>query len=312
MFIIKKLPATWADFLSLIPENEDIVMKGRKIKAIKLRNEGRPYWVFIWHTADGIQIRQGSGSQYRTPYHNNCWGVACSDTYNQMLLFTKKFDNNQPKKTVKRICHLGTEIELEGPVCKPDNKIVHSSHCDGSVADGGCEIVTNHYPMNKWRLKDIKAVLDYAKEKGCKAGKTAGQHIHISHPAIVKVINFWSRVCTDNNPIYEFFAGISARNRTNYGFGGGSYRNQLSTFGTFEFRMFESTNHPEIIYKRMILMKWFTDYIIEKGNINTMFVDMPKKIKDIVYLLNNHEDNKHLYGYSKDKINNLLTACSWN
>lgn len=181
--------------------------------------------------------------------------------------------------------------------------LIHDIGTDGSVRGMGPEIRFNHPSLSKWKIKDIRNIMKDMTDAGFTAGDSAGQHVHISHPKIILAI----RKCEqDIKGMNDFLKPISCRHTERYGMNSNIIRNQFSTFGTLEIRVWESTTNPELFRKRAKFANDLVKCLIKPGvNYKNIWHRMPESmIKDYVDML--YTENDHVYGMSVNKCLNKL------
>lgn len=221
--------------------------------------------------------------------------------YEDKLKVTDFFDIDRLPKKRGAKNELGSELELEGSNTDWPKKFIHimSSNnlvdnvgTDGSVAKKGTEIRFAHPELPGWNLSAIRCIMRLAKENGFGAGPTAGQHVHISHPKILKALfKFEFNLDLMN----EFFKPISCRQTARYGLNNDLYRNQYSEFGTLEIRCWESTTNPVLFRKRIVFAKMFVDYLISDEPIEKIWTKMPIKMAKL-YVDMLFTENPHSFG----------------
>lgn len=196
---------------------------------------------------------------------------------------------------------LGVELELE---CKSDSEeiptIVKNSELVQEVGydctlDNGREIRFRHPTLKGWKNQEIKSVLKAMEKNGFVQAKTAGMHIHVSGPKVEKVA---CRARSNLDDVQTVLLPISARNNPNgYWFTDtAAARNQFSTFGTVEFRVWESTTNTKIFKDRLLVAKAFYRFLLKDDPITDFFKKMPKYAKAAYLRLLNDKNNPHLYG----------------
>lgn len=217
----------------------------------------------------------------------------------------------------------GVELELESEDIisntikdRLQNKhkdLIYDVGGDGSVY-GGNEIRFRHPQMKGWKLNKIKEILDDAKEIGMKSEYgTAGMHIHISHPAIDKVVNKFSNHFIDmQNILYP----ISCRTQkigklkdrdAHYGLGGDIWRDQRRDFKTIELRVWKATTDPHVFLARLHIARALVRYLASDKPVSTegffQFINKNEK-RDYKFLLNT--ENPHEFGFSAKVMNCMM------
>lgn len=233
--------------------------------------------------------------------------------YEDKLKIDDFFDIDRfPKKRGAKN-ELGSELELEGSNTEWPKKFVHimlSNRLvdgvgkDGSVAKKGTEIRFAHPELPGWNLSAIRSIMRLAKENGFGAGPTAGQHVHISHPKILKALfKFEFNLDLMN----EFFKPISCRQTDRYGLNNDLYRNQYSDFGTLEIRCWESTTNPVLFRKRIVFAKMFVDYLVGDEPIEKIWTKMPIKMAKL-YVDMLFTENPHKFGGDQKDVLKKLSG----
>lgn len=225
---------------------------------------------------------------------------------------TKKFPTKRQGKN-----ELGTELELEGTNHNWPDKFMPKMNLkslvaevgrDGSVARNGTEIRFNHPELSGWNMSAIRSIMKLAKESGFSAGPSAGQHVHISHPDILKAIYKFE---FNLDLMNEFFKPISCRQTDRYGLNKDLYRNQHSSFGTLEIRAWESTTDPVLFRKRIVFSKMFVDYLVGDEPIEDIWTKMPLKMAKL-YVDMLFTDNPHLFGGDPKDVLKKLSGWARN
>jgi hypothetical protein len=215
---------------------------------------------------------------------------------------------------------VGSELELEattpelarfgeGPLKEKVKKISKMSIVDNigrdcSVLGYGPEIRFNHPTLGKWRKDAIERVLSAMKEIGFSAGRSAGQHVHVSHPKI-KVAIYKSR--NDITGTNKFLQPISCRQANpRYGLGANIIRDQFNCFKTLEIRVWESTTNADLFKKRLRFANALVKCLIRKGvDYKNIWTKMPKTMgEDYVDML--FIDNPHQVGMSTNDVMSRL------
>ncbi len=217
---------------------------------------------------------------------------------------------------------VGSELELEattpelanfreGPLSKKVEKIaklriVDEIGRDCSVRGYGPEIRFSHPSLGKWRKDAIERVISAMKEIGFSAGRSAGQHVHVSHPKI-KVAIYKSR--NDITGMNEFLQPISCRQANpRYGVGNNIMRNQFEYFKTLEIRVWESTTNADLFKKRLRFSNSLVKSLIRRGvDYKNIWTKMSKTMgEDYVDML--FIDNPHQIGMSVDDVMSRLPS----
>lgn len=213
---------------------------------------------------------------------------------------------------------IGSELELEattpelanfteGSLSKKVKKIaglaiVDEIGRDISVRGHGPEIRFSHPSLGKWRKDAIERVISAMKEIGFSAGRSAGQHVHVSHPKI-KVAIYKSR--NDITGMNEFLQPISCRQvNPRYGIGNNIMRDQFDCFKTLEIRVWESTTNADLFKKRLRFSNSLVKSLIRRGvDYKNIWTKMSKTMgEDYVDML--FIDNPHQIGMS---VNNVMS-----
>lgn len=196
---------------------------------------------------------------------------------------------------------LGVELELECegnrfaiPETVEKSKLVQDVGYDCTL-NNGREIRFRHPTLKGWKNQEIKSVLKAMEKNGFVQAKTAGMHIHVSGPKAEKVAG---RARSNLDDVQTVLLPISARNNPNgYWFTGTeAVHNQFSTFGTVEFRVWESTTNTKIFKDRLLVAKAFYRFLLKDDPITDFFKKMPKYAKAAYLRLLNDKNNPHLYG----------------
>lgn len=228
------------------------------------------------------------------------------------IIDEKKF----PKKPRTKN-ELGTELELEGSnnpwpdkfgakmTCK---SLIDNVGTDGSVAKKGTEIRFKHPELPEWNISAIRSIMKIAKENGFSAGPSAGQHVHISHPDILKAIYKFE---FNLDLMNELFKPISCRQTDRYGLNKDLYRDQHGVFGTLEIRAWESTTDPILFRKRIVFSKMFVDYLVGNNPIEDIWTKMPLKMAKL-YVDMLFTDNPHKFGGDPKDILKKLSGWARN
>lgn len=237
----------------------------------------------------------------------------CENKENMDDLFdTKKFPTRRSAKN-----ELGTELELEGTdrdwpfKFKPrmaSKPLVADVGTDGSVYRKGTEIRFNHPELPGWNVSAIRSIMKLAKENGFSAGPSAGQHVHISHPDILKAIYKFE---FNLDLMNEFFKPISCRQTDRYGLNKDLYRDQHHSFGTLEIRAWESTTDPVLFRKRIVFSKMFVDYLVGDDPVEDIWTKMPLKMAKL-YVDMLFTDNPHFYGGEPKDVLKKLSGWARN
>lgn len=217
---------------------------------------------------------------------------------------------------------VGSELELEattpelanfmeGPLYEKVRKIskmilVDNIGRDLSVLGHGPEIRFAHPALGKWRKDAIERVISAMKEIGFSAGRSAGQHVHISHPKI-KVAIYKSK--NDIDGMNEFLQPISCRQANpRYGIGWNIIRDQFECFKTLEIRVWESTTNADLFKKRLRFSNALVKCLIRRGvDYRNIWKKMPKTMgEDYVDML--FIDNPHQIGMSVDNAMSRLPS----
>lgn len=295
------------------------------------------YEIFLVKHKEGIRaftkssIRQVNedGLATETPY--NLWShlekvarepivFLCCDVQNITKLSYSKnkikldeiFDFNKlQKKRVKN--ELGSELELEGTgkewpkkfkYIMGANDLVDDVGMDGSVARSGTEIRFAHPELPKWKFHAIKNIMKIAKDNGFSAGPSAGQHIHISHPSILKAI---AKFEFSLDLMNEFLKPVSCRQNARYGLNNDLNRNQYVPFGTLEIRAWESTTNPILFRKRIIFAKMLVDYLVGDEPVEQIWTKMPIKMAKL-YVDMLFTDNPNIFGEKPKEVLKKLSG----
>lgn len=217
---------------------------------------------------------------------------------------------------------IGSELELEattpklanfsdGPLYEKVRKIskltlVDNIGRDYSVRGYGPEIRFSHPPLGKWRKDAIERVISAMKEIGFSAGRSAGQHVHVSHPKI-KVAIYKSK--NDITGMNEFLQPISCRQKNpRYGIGNNIIRDQFDCFKTLEIRVWESTTNVDLFKKRLRFSNALVKSLIRRGvDYKNIWTKMSKTMgEDYVDML--FIDNPHQIGMSVDNAMSRLPS----
>lgn len=196
---------------------------------------------------------------------------------------------------------LGVELELECegdrediPVTVENSELVQDVGYDCSL-EHGREIRFEHPTIKGWKNQEIEKVLRAMETNGFVQAKTAGMHIHVSGPKAEQVAR---RAKNNISDVQTVLLPISARNNPN-GFwftNGHAVHNQFDTFGTVEFRVWESTTSTKIFKDRLLVAKAFYRFLLKDDPITDFFKKMPKYAKAAYLRLLNDKNNPHLYG----------------
>ena len=187
--------------------------------------------------------------------------------------------------------------ELSEKVKRIEEKysLIHDIGTDGSVRGYGPEIRFNHPSLSKWTKKSITDVLQEMSRIGFTAGDSAGQHVHISHPKIWIAVEKCEK---DLKGMNKFLLPISCRHTKRYGTGTNIIRNQMSSFGTLEIRVWESTLNPDLFRMRAKFFNDLVKMLIKKGvDYNNIWKLMPKQMYE-AYIDMLFIENDHKYGLS--------------
>ena len=196
---------------------------------------------------------------------------------------------------------LGVELELECEEDREDvlatvenSELVQDVGYDCSL-DNGREIRFKHPTIKGWKNQEIEKVLRAMEEKGFVQAETAGMHIHVSGPKAEQVAY---RAKTHLGDVQTVLLPISARNNPDglWFTGNHAVHNQFTTFGTVEFRVWESTTSTKIFKDRLLVAKAFYRFLLKDDPITDFFKKMPKYAKAAYLRLLNDKNNPHLYG----------------
>jgi hypothetical protein len=196
---------------------------------------------------------------------------------------------------------LGVELELECegnrfaiPEAVKNSKLVQDVGYDCSL-DNGREIRFRHPTLKGWKNQEIESILKALEKNGFKQAKTAGMHIHVSGPKAEQVAR---RAKLHLDDVQIVLLPISARNNHNglWFTGNNAVHDQFDTFGTVEFRVWESTTNTKIFKDRLLVAKAFYRFLLKDDPITDFFKKMPKYAKAAYLRLLNDKNNPHLYG----------------
>lgn len=224
----------------------------------------------------------------------------------------------------KMDCELGVELELESDEtitqdCRNElaskyKKLIHDVGSDCSVV-GGTEIRFNHPELKGWKLKEVSKILDSAKEIGLKSEYgTAGMHIHVSHPKIEVAV---TRARQNLGFIQDILYPISCRTKqvgketdrrdAYFGIRDNIMRDQLSDFGTLEFRAWKATTDPKVFMARLRIAKALVEYLVKVNDVNAedFLKTADKKVRqDYKFLLKT--ENPHEFGFSEKVMKAMM------
>ena len=175
---------------------------------------------------------------------------------------------------------------------------------DGSVRGYGPEIRFKHPSLGKWRKDAIERVISAMKEIGFSAGRSAGQHVHVSHPKI-KVAIYKSR--NDITGMNDFLQPVSCRHPGGlYGVGTNIMHDQFADFKTLEIRVWESTTNVDLFKKRLRFSNALVKRLVHRGvDYKNIWTKMSKTMgEDYVDML--FIDNPHLIGMPINEVMNRL------
>lgn len=173
---------------------------------------------------------------------------------------------------------------------------------DCSVRGFGPEIRFKHPSLGKWRKDAIERVISAMKDVGFSAGRSAGQHVHVSHPKI-KVAIYKSK--NDIDGMNDFLKPVSCRHPGGiYGVGTNIMRDQFMDFKTLEIRVWESTTNVDLFKKRLRFSNALVKRLVHRGiDYKNIWTKMSKTMgEDYVDML--FIDNPHLIGLS---INDVMS-----
>lgn len=286
-------------------------------------------WNFVRCGSSSLLIQSDDGNNWMYGYTRELlqWLNGCGDFLS--VTFTERPVRPDRLSGVKTLFNtdypdikneVGSELELEattpelsnfmeGPLSKKVKKIskltlVDNIGRDCSVRGYGPEIRFSHPSLGKWRKDAIERVISAMKEIGFSAGRSAGQHVHVSHPKIKAAIYKSSNDITGMN---EFLQPISCRQANpQYGLGNNIMRDQFYDFKTLEIRVWESTTNADLFKKRLRFSNALVKSLIRRGvDYKNIWTKMSKTMgEDYVDML--FIDNPHQVGMSMNEVMSRL------
>lgn len=208
---------------------------------------------------------------------------------------------------------IGTELEFEKgtkgvyPVRELKRKL--PTFCKTAKMDYslycGFELNTDYCPITDWDLKKVRQIMkEIAKYKPHNRYNTAGQHVHVFGPDVMKVYNLIKKY---DSSFLSFIYPICGRHPyvlsragkrlhpASYGISGNSYRFN-SDYSTLEIRAFAASTKPWVIKARLIVCDALYKALAKFGTFDDILNKMSKKGQSAYKRLLLDKDNPHHFG----------------